>query len=121
MGVGSSEARENRGGNAGTGGTGGTGDRGEVGDMGMREADGSGCAVESAPCEFVFGPPTGNAFFSPLGLFPKPNRAPSERMEGRPLFPMLPCESPERVVDAVLGGEGDFFLPAEPAAGESRG
>ena len=117
MGVGSSEARENRGGNAGTG---GTGDRGEVGDMGMREADGGCCAVESAPGEFVFGPPTGNAFFSPLGLFPKPNRAPSERIEGRPLFPMLPCESPERVVDAVLG-EGDFFLPAEPAAGESRG
>lgn len=117
MGVGSSEARENRGGNTGTG---GTGDRGEVGDMGMREADGGCCAVESGSCEFAFAPPNGNDFFTPLGLLPKPNRALIERIEGRPdpLFPLLP--SPERAVDAVLG-EGDFFLPTEPAAGESRG
>lgn len=111
VGVGSSEARENRRGNAGTG---GTCDRGDVGDMGMREADGVCCSIKSASCD--------NDFFPPLGLLPKPNRAPSERIEERPdpLFPLLPCESPERAVDTVLG-EGDFFLPTEPAAGESRG
>ena len=86
--------------------------------MGMREAGG----VESASCDFAFAPPNGSGFFPPLGLFPKPNRAPRERIEGRvdPLFPLLPCESPEWEVDAMLG-ESDFFRPAEPAAGESRG
>ena len=100
----------------------GTGGPGEVGDMGMPDACGRGCAVKPASSEFAFAPPNGNDFFPPLGLFPKPNRAPRERIEGRPdpPFPLLPCESPEWPVDAVLG-ENDFFLPTRLAAGESRG
>jgi len=80
------------------------------------------CAIKSASCECVLAPPNGNDFFPPLGLFPKPNLAPRERIEGRldPLFPPLPCESPEREVDAMLG-ESDFFLPTGATEGESRG
>lgn len=83
-------------GSSGTG-SAGTGDRGEVGDIGMRDAYCGGCAVTSASRGIAFVPPNGNDFFPLLGLFPKPNRAPRERIEGRPdpLFPLLPCESPE--------------------------
>lgn len=97
-------------------------DCGEVGDMGMREVCGCCCAAKSALSELTFAPPNGNDFFPPPGLFPKPNRAPRERIDGRvdPPFPLLPCESPEWAVDAVLD-ECDFFLPTGPAAGESRG
>lgn len=118
VGVGSTGVPASEGGSAGTG---GTGDRGEVGDMGMREADGGCSAAESVEGEFVFAPPSGNDFFPPLGLLPNPNRAPKERIEVRldPLFPLLPCESPERSVDAL--GESDFFLPTELVSGKSRG
>ena len=108
-------------GSCGTG-SAGTGDRGEVGDIGMRDACCGGCSVKSALCGFAFAPPNGSDFFPPLGLFPKPNRAPRERIEGRPdpPFPLLPWESPEWAVDSVLG-ESDFFLPIKLATGESRG
>jgi len=92
------------------------------GGAGVDGACGGCCAAKSASWEFTVAPPNGSDFFPLLGLFPKPNRAPRERIEERldPPLPLLPYESPEWAVDAVLG-ESDFFLPTGPAAGESKG